>query len=220
MAGRAARYHAEGRRQALEVLLNRVSRWTTSLIVPSVFLVVVLRDDLMRIVHETYTDDTSFMLVLLLTPLLSCAFGLAGNMLTYTGHSRWTLFNSMVAAGLGTALNMMLIPRYGLLGAALGTALVSTLIAVLQLRELSILEHLHLRLSQLYHPYLAFLLGVSALAVVGNPAQLGGVGVRAGVAAGVVLLAVALMAALGHHELRPWVVRRLGVRTVPKEVER
>ena len=215
-----ARYHAEGRRHALETVFNRVSRWTTSLIVPAVFLVVVLRDDVLRLVHETYTGDTRFILVLLMAPLLSCAFGLAGNLLTYTGHSRWTLFNSIVAAGLGTGLNIVLIPRYGLLGAAIGTALVSTLIAVLQLRELDILEHVQLRLSQLYHPYLAFLLGGSLLIVIGDPAQLPGLGVRIGVAVGLVLLAVALMVALGHHELRPWVIRRLGIRTAVKGAER
>ncbi len=204
-----ARYHAADQREALQAVFNRVSRWTTSIIVPLSFLMVVLRDDLLRFVNRSYTGDTQFMALLLLTPLLSCAVGLAGNCITYTGHSRWTLFNGVVVAVLNTGFNAVFIPRYGLMGAAMGAALSSVLISALQLWELNMLERIRLRFADVYHPYLGLAAGAVVLAVLWDPVDLPSLGLRAASALGLALLSIGAMVAAGHPEIRPWIARKL-----------
>src|ERR1041384_1920267 len=97
------------------------------------------------------------MVLLLVPPFVSCAFGLAGNLVTYAGRSGWTLTNSILIALLNTGLCTLLIPRYGLLGAALATALARTLISTLQMVELWFLEGVMIRLRAVYKPHVGLL---------------------------------------------------------------
>lgn len=197
----AARHHAQGDRRAFEDTLGKVSRWTTSIAVPLVLAVAVLRSDLMLIAHKTYTEDTGFMLWLLVPPFLSCAYGLAGNCIVYTGHTTWTLFNSLLVAGLNTLFNWWAIPRWGLAGSAAATAVASLLVSLLQVVELQKLEGVHLRWRAVWQPHVAMLLGLVALAALGDPAPLGLAG-RIAVAAGLTVLCGGFYLATGHPETR------------------
>ncbi|MES9881124.1 MAG: polysaccharide biosynthesis C-terminal domain-containing protein [Sedimenticola sp.] len=197
----AARHHAAGNQAALEETLGRVSRWTTSLVVPAIIAVLVLRGDLLYLVDSGYTADSLFMVALLIPPFLSCAFGLAGNTLIFTGHPSWTLFNSLLVAGLNTLLNLWLIPAHGLLGAAIATALAASMISLLQLLELRYLEGIQLRPRHVWKPHLAFALTCMVILVLWDPAQIQGLGNRLLAVLGLTLLYTATLAALRHEEL-------------------
>jgi O-antigen/teichoic acid export membrane protein len=155
----------------------------------------------LRLVSRSYTGDSRFMVLLLIPPFLSCAYGLAGNLVTYTGHSAWTLTNSVLIAGFNTAFCWLLIPRYGLFGAGLATALAMTMISFLQMVELNWLERVRIRLSAVYKPHVALLAAACALAVFWDPAQIEGLGMRIAVGFGVVALYGAVLYALRHEEL-------------------
>jgi O-antigen/teichoic acid export membrane protein len=212
----AARHHGAGERGVFEAILGQVLRWTTTIIVPLLFVVVVLRADLLRFVHETYVGDTRFMAVLLLPPLFSCALGLAGNCIVYTGHSGWTLANSLTVAALNTGFNWILIPRFGLMGAAIATAVASGVITVAQLVELRALEKLSVRWRRVYKPYVGLGIGAACLALLWDPVTIPGVGARVAVAGGMVVLFVLLMLLVGHEEVRRLVGRFGGSRSGPQ----
>jgi O-antigen/teichoic acid export membrane protein len=190
------------------LIFNRVSRWTTSVIVPLSFVMLVLRDDILRAINSGYTGDTRFMVVLLVTPLLGCAFGLAGNCIVFTGHSRWNLFNNVATAALATYFNTVFIPDWKLLGAAISAALASVVINALQLWELAKLEHVHLHMRQIYHPFVAFAFAAAVVVALWDPAQLPSLWIRAIVAAALFTFTIAMMIATGHPELRALVARR------------
>ena len=198
-----ARHHHAGETKAFESVLSRISRWTTSMVIAAILALIVLRDDIVRLVDESYVGDTSFIVVLLLPPFLSCAVGLAGNCITWCGHSRWTLLNSSLIAGVNTVLNLVLIPPYGLLGAATATAIAALSISVLQLWELHELEGVVIRWSAVWWPHVAFaIVGAATLLVFGDPASVGSVLGRIGLAVGLLVAYVALLWGLGHPEVR------------------
>ncbi len=197
----AARHHAAGNQAALEETLGRVSRWTTSLVVPAIVAVLVLRGDLLYLVNSGYTADSLFMVALLVPPFLSCAFGLAGNSLIFTGHPSWTLFNSLLVAGLNTLINLWLIPTHGLLGAAIATALAASMISLLQLLELHYLEGIRLRPRHVWKPHLAFALTCMVILTLWDPAQIQGLINRLLTVLGLILLYTATLAVLRHEEL-------------------
>ena len=201
----AARHHAAGERAIFEAVLSRVCRWTTSLAVPVILMVFILREDLLKLVDSSYTHDSLFMAVLLLPPLFSCAFGLAGNSIVYCGHAKWNLFNSLTVAALNTLFNWILIPRYGLMGAALATACAAGLITILQLIELWWIEGIKVRLSAVWKPHLALGVLVLGLLFFGDPAQIQGLENRLFTAAGVLLSYGVILIALKHEE---WLVFR------------
>jgi O-antigen/teichoic acid export membrane protein len=197
----AARYHGAGDRALLEETLGRVCRWTTTLIVPLLIVVVVLRDDLLKVVSKTYTHGAEFMVLLLVPPFMSCAFGLAGNMVTYAGRSGWTLTNSALIAVLNTGLCTLLIPRYGLLGAALATALAMFLISVLQMIELRWLEGVAIRARAVYKPHVGLLVVALAIAALWDPADLAGLPLRIATTLGLIALYTLVLYLLRHEEL-------------------
>lgn len=205
----AARHHASGDRAAFEETLGRVSRWTTTLAVPLLVIAVVHRADLVRFIHESFTGDTGFMIILLIPPFLSCAFGLAGNSIIYTGHSAWTMANALLVAGLNGLFNWWMIPRYGLLGAATATALASTLIAGLQLVELRMLEQVRLRWSFVYQPHVALWVTAAALWLTWDPVDIPHLAGRVGLTVALCALYLGALLALRHPEARAWARRLL-----------
>jgi len=89
-------------------------------------------------------------------PLMSTHFGLAGNLLLMTGHSRLLLLNSLGSLALNVLLNLLLIPRIGITGAAIATAVSNLTISSLQIYEMKHLEGYSFSIW-LYHRVLIFM---------------------------------------------------------------
>lgn len=201
MAPVVARYHANGEKGAFEGALGRVSRWTTSMVVPAVLVAVVLREDVLHLVSSTYGKNSLFVAVLLIPPLTNCAYGMAGACLMFTGHSRVTLANSFSIALLNTLFTYLLIPRYGMLGAAVATALATSMIMLLQMIELRKIENVGIGWSAVWKPHVGLLLGLIVVGLLWDPASLPPLG-RAVTALGMLLGYAMLMVALDLEELR------------------
>jgi O-antigen/teichoic acid export membrane protein len=206
-----ARHHYRHEREELTILLSRTTRWVTSLLPVLALTLVVLRRDLLALFDSSYgRDGDAFILVLLIPASISCAFGLAGNFITYTGHTRVSLMNGILIGTLNTVLNLLWIPRYGLMGAASATAVSATIVGVLQLIELRVLEQVTIRLRDVWMPYAGAAVGVAILGIFWDPAEFGGLSARLMLALAVLAAyAVGLLVA-GHPEVRAWVRRGVG----------
>lgn len=143
---------------------SMISRWVSTAALPAAFLVALYRDELLRLFHSSFTADTHFMLLLLIPPLLSCSFGLAGNILVMTGHSMWNLVNSLAVAGITTWLSMRLIPEFGLMGAAGAAAIGSVVLSAVQLVEAYFISGARILVGKIYKPFLAILPAAAVLA--------------------------------------------------------
>jgi O-antigen/teichoic acid export membrane protein len=157
-----ARYHGQGNIRALCESFTTVARWTTIIGLPIAVAAAVVREDLLGIFHPSFTGDSTFMLLLLVAPVLSCSFGLAGNIVVMTGHSLWNLANSLFVAGLNLLLLWLLVPRLGMFGAALASLAAGTAITVAQLVEAAQLVGARLVWRDVYKPFAA---GAGAVAV-------------------------------------------------------
>jgi O-antigen/teichoic acid export membrane protein len=74
--------------------------------------------------------------ILALAMLLSTACGQVDMVLTTSGRSSWSLCNGLLAVGVNVAVDLALIPHYGITGAAIGWAaaiVVSNLVPLAQL---------------------------------------------------------------------------------------
>jgi O-antigen/teichoic acid export membrane protein len=158
-----ARLYAERKIADLEQQAGTVARWSTMIAMPALLAVVGLRRELMLIFDESYTHDTTFMLLLVVLPLLSCVFGIAGNVIVMTGHSRWNLFNSLLTAALTLALAPVLVPRWGLMGAAGATFLTAVIVTALQVVEAKRLVGVGVAFRLIYKPLVAGAVGAFVL---------------------------------------------------------
>ncbi len=155
-----ARLHKRGDIEEMNKSFSTVSRWTSTIAFPASLLLIVFKEEIMKIFHHSYTFDSSFMIMLLVPGLLACTVGLSGNILVMTGHSMWNLINSVTIAFANIFFNYFLIPPFGLWGAALATAIASTIVSIMQLIEMYKLVGVKILIKKIYKPYLAILPGL------------------------------------------------------------
>ena len=135
-----ARYQAASNRRGIQEALTTLIPITATL---GILLTLgIMGNYEAAILHagEQWTGGRLYPWLLCVGPLMSCFFGLAGNLLLMTGHSRMLLYNALVAVLLNLALAALLIPRWGLLGAALATATSNFAISAAQLAEMRMME--------------------------------------------------------------------------------
>ncbi len=139
-----ARHYHEGRILELNSTFARVCGWSLSLGIPALFAVAWFRQDLLQLFDSTFTTRPDFMLILLVNPFFSVATGLTGNAIVMAGFSNWNLLNSLTVGILNFILILILIPRWGLYGAAIATAVAGTVVSIMQILEARLLVGLKL----------------------------------------------------------------------------
>jgi len=195
MAPLIARHHQAGDHAAIAQALSRGAGWVASLLVPLVLALFVVHADVLHLVTPSYRGATAFPVILLLGPLVNGLGGLSGNFLIFLQRNRYNLMNSLFVAVANTALGFLLVPRLGLVGAALAGALGMATVTTLENVELFVTEGLHIDRDALA-PALATLAGGSVLAVLADRVELfPTTGARILLAAALALAAAAVLRA-------------------------
>ncbi len=159
-----ARFYKEGRNLELSEQYSRVTRWIVTLAAPITLLLIAMRDEVILLFSTSFSGDSHFMIILAVAAFVACAFGLAANIVVMTGHSKWNLYNGLVVAAVSIAFNALLIPRWGIVGAALAT-LGATLVSV-SLKNYQTYAWLKIPLQwgKIWKPFGAFLIAVLVFA--------------------------------------------------------
>ena len=135
-----AKYQGLKDSAGMQNALHMVSFWTSQLSTPFFYFIIFFYSDIILGIKEPWIYDPALVFLLCVGPLLSCYWGLAGNLLLMTGHSFTLMLNSALLFGINFVLNYTLIPTYGLMGAALATAISSILISSIQMLEMNHFE--------------------------------------------------------------------------------
>ncbi|MES1210167.1 MAG: oligosaccharide flippase family protein, partial [Pseudomonadota bacterium] len=108
--------------------LHLATRWVVSVAGVLAGVVIVLRRELLGGLYgPAYVAGSAAVVLLALSHFLNAALGLVGWVLVASGRSRPTLLNNTLGAAFNVAASLVLIPRYGFVGAA-GAALGTTLV--------------------------------------------------------------------------------------------
>lgn len=83
--------------------------------------VIVNIDNLMDILPPEYTGGAVVIIVIALANIFDMATGLNGAIILNSKHYRFDLYSTLLLIGVTVVLNYLLIPEYGILGAAIGT---------------------------------------------------------------------------------------------------
>ena len=151
--------------QSTEALFQTVTKWMCYSGLVIFVCIVVFRLELLKIFGKGFTAGTSALLVLAIGQFANAATGPTGVLLTMTGKQKWELANSLVMVAFNFLLNLVLIPRMGILGAAIATAISIATINAIKLIQVYLLFGL-----QAYN--LKYLKGVVAIAGAGLVAYL------------------------------------------------
>jgi O-antigen/teichoic acid export membrane protein len=169
MGPQLSRLLAQGRREEAQLVFQSATYWLVSVSWPFYLALALFAPTMLRIFGRSFSRaGATALLVLALAELYDMGTGNVTLVLLMGGKSSWNLFNACLALAANVSLNLVLIPRLGLTGAAIAWAasiLIENTAAIIQVRFL-------LRLSPFGPGYPAATLAGTVLVVVGAAARL------------------------------------------------
>jgi O-antigen/teichoic acid export membrane protein len=106
----------------LNTLLKTVTRWLIIISIPILLAMLLLTDLVLLPFDPAYMAGEPALMILLVGQVSWIACAPAMRIVPMSGHSMLNLVSSSVAALLNIGLNVLLIPEYGAIGAAIATA--------------------------------------------------------------------------------------------------
>jgi O-antigen/teichoic acid export membrane protein len=134
---------AVGDRRGANIVYQATTAWLVILTWPLYLLAVIYGPQLLVIFGHSYRAGDTVMIVLGLAMLLATACGQVDMVLNTTGRSSWSLANGLMAVTINVSLDLFLIPRYGILGAAIGWAAAIAITNLTPLAQVATVVRLH-----------------------------------------------------------------------------
>jgi O-antigen/teichoic acid export membrane protein len=118
-----AHIYAAGDMQAFQRVVTRTSRIVFAITVPAVCAVVLFGKPIIALVFGSAYEGAYLPLVILAAgQLVNASMGSVGSVLNMTGHERDTVRSLAAGAAVNVALNLLLTPQMGMMGAAAATS--------------------------------------------------------------------------------------------------
>lgn len=134
-----AQLHDQGDTDAMKDLYNRVGRWIFSLFILVGGAIALLSIFILSIYGPGFTDYWLVVPILIAGRLCNGAGGSAQAALLMAGRSKLELFDTVLANLINLGLNLYMIPRYGVFGAAIATSIALNLSTGLRIAQVAAL---------------------------------------------------------------------------------
>lgn len=122
-APRIADLYHRGRMSSLRRTYGLAGSWIIRISLPAFVLLLVFPRDLLAFFGRGFVVGASVTMILAVGRFVDAATGPCGMMLNMSGRPRLNLLNNAVGLVLNVALNLLLIPRYGIVGSAVAWAI-------------------------------------------------------------------------------------------------
>jgi O-antigen/teichoic acid export membrane protein len=127
----------------LKNLFKITTKWIFTISFPLFLFLVYFAEPILRIWGKDYTKGTICLIILCIGQLINSAVGSVGYMITMIGRSKINLANISGILVLNVFLNLILIPRYGIVGAAISVTASLVLINIVRLIEVFVILKTH-----------------------------------------------------------------------------
>ncbi|MGY0003467.1 oligosaccharide flippase family protein [Micromonospora sp. I033] len=131
----AAAFARDDRAEARQ-LYQAATGWLVLLSWPAYLVFAAFATPMLALFGSGYGGGHRVVVLLALTMLVATGCGMVDMVLNMAGRTAWTFYNAMAGTVLNVGANLLLIPRYGILGAALAwtvSILVTNLVPLAQL---------------------------------------------------------------------------------------
>ena len=195
-----ARYQSQNNKVGIQESLRELALLSALVGTFVLLLVQFFFPDFIFGTNQAWTESGWIPWVVCVGPFMSVHFGLAGNLLLMSGHARLLLMNSLMALTLNVVLDLLWIPKWGILGAACAGAEANFSNSMLQIIEMNKLPKVSFGYTLHWKGLLA--LAVSAFIVLNaRPWTWEVRGAMLVLTWGIVLGANMLLPGLPHHPL-------------------
>ena len=119
----------------LQSLYSTLTKWAIVLEAPVIASLVLFREPILAFFGPEYTVGAMALVFVALSEFSNVLIGLNGPILKLGGYERLVLVNNSILAGLNIVLNIVLIPEYGIEGAAIATLVSMVSIGIVKVVE-------------------------------------------------------------------------------------
>ena len=117
-----ARLYANGQQEKLQNIITKTTRVVSLAAIPIVLVIVTCGKWLLSLYGNEFISGYSTLVILSISQLANVATGSVGLLLNMTGNQKQVAIGIGISACLNIVLNFLLIPPFGILGAAIATA--------------------------------------------------------------------------------------------------
>jgi O-antigen/teichoic acid export membrane protein len=134
-----AELHDSGRKTELGHLYQTATKWSLTINLPFFLTFMLFSEQILSVFGKSFVGGATALIILAWANLVDVGTGMCGTILSMTGHTKLKLVNNIISIALSIGLNVLLIPRLGIVGAA-----ISALIVFTALNTIRILQVYHL----------------------------------------------------------------------------
>ena len=158
----------------LSNLFKIASKWTFAISLPLFLLFIIFPWYFLTIFGGSFTEGAACLIVISIAYLLNSTLSLSATLISMSGRSDITLKNNIVAAFFNFILIYLLIPKFGALGAAIGTGISIIILNLFRVTEVYYLMRIHpFRLDYLKPLFAGLISIVTALLIQNNLSNTG-----------------------------------------------
>ncbi len=150
--------HDRKKMEELANLLKTITKWSVTVSFPIVLCLLCFPAFFLHVFGKAFLQGTACLSILAVANIFSYISGLTNTVIYMSGRSDITLKNNFTVLITNTILNYLLIPQYGIVGAAFATGISLVLIALIRIIEAYYLMKIHPFRIDLWKPILAGLI--------------------------------------------------------------
>jgi O-antigen/teichoic acid export membrane protein len=128
--------HHGDRIDELDHLYKTSTRWLFTLGLPICLVELLFADELLLVMGEGFRTGATALIILAVGQLVNVGTGVSSNLQAMAGQAKVTLLNSLLFLSMSIALDLALIPPFGVLGAAIAAATSTIVVNVLRLWQI------------------------------------------------------------------------------------
>ncbi|HMA77231.1 MAG TPA: oligosaccharide flippase family protein, partial [Candidatus Krumholzibacteriaceae bacterium] len=155
--------HSQSETGKMSDLYRLVSRWLFTFAAPFALIMLLIPTKVMLLFGPDYISSSLVLVILTAATFSQTVLGSAGPILSMSGYVKLSLWNSLGAFMLNVALNIILIPRFGIFGAAWATMISLVVSGLARVIEVRIILNLTFLNRGFIKPALAGFISAAAL---------------------------------------------------------
>jgi O-antigen/teichoic acid export membrane protein len=132
-----------GDHRGVNSVYRTTTAWLVVLLCPLYLLAVTFGPVALMIFGHSYRAGGNVVVILGLAAIVATLCGQVDMVLITSGRSSWSLVNGLLTVGINVGLDLILIPKYGITGAAIGWAVAIIVSNVMPLAQLAAVFRLH-----------------------------------------------------------------------------
>lgn len=132
----------QGARQQMGRIYQTTTKWSLAANLPLFLILVLFPAQILSIFNREFADGSVALVLLACANMADVSTGMCGAMLDMTGHTKLKLLNAVLRFVLSIVLSLLLIPQWGVLGAAIAVVATVSIVNLLRLVQVFVLFRL------------------------------------------------------------------------------